>query len=232
MNLSLLLVLLLLYRYNGACAPDTGPLEEVKMNLVCLDLEGVLVPEIWINVALKTGIEELKLTTRDIPDYDILMNKRLGILKEHKLTLKDIQEVIATMDPLPGAYEFSMALRAKTQLIILSDTFDQFASPLMKKLDWPTLFCNTLIVDDKDRITGYKLRQQDGKRKAVEAFRSAGVRIMAAGDSYNDLSMIKTADKGLFFRSPDSIQKENPEIKAVEEYKDLLASVNDFLEGI
>lgn len=200
------------------------------MNLVCLDLEGVLVPEIWIDVAKKTGIEELKLTTRDIPDYDILMNKRLGILKEHNLKLKDIQEVISTMDPLPGAYEFSMALRSRTQLIILSDTFDQFASPLMKKLDWPTLFCNTLIIDDKDRIAAYTLRQKDGKRKAIEAFRSSGIRTLAAGDSYNDLTMIQTADKGLFFRSPESIKKENPEIKAVEEYKDLLAAVNEFID--
>ncbi|MDA3957378.1 bifunctional phosphoserine phosphatase/homoserine phosphotransferase ThrH [Oceanispirochaeta sp.] len=200
------------------------------MNLVCLDLEGVLVPEIWINVALKTGIKELKLTTRDIPDYDVLMNKRLGILKENNLKLTDIQEVIATMDPLPGAYEFSMALRSKTQLIILSDTFDQFAAPLMKKLDWPTLFCNTLVIDEQNRISGYRLRQKDGKRKAIEAFRTAGFNILAAGDSYNDLTMIKMADKGLFFRSPPSIQKENPEIKAVEEYKDLLAAVNEFLE--
>jgi len=200
------------------------------MKLVCLDLEGVLVPEIWINVALKTGIDELKLTTRDIPDYDVLMNKRLVILKEHNLKLKDIQNVISTMDPLPGAYEFSMALRSKTQLIILSDTFDQFAAPLMKKLDWPTLFCNTLIIDEEDRISSYRLRQQDGKRKAIEAFRSAGFKTMAAGDSYNDLSMIKTADRGLFFRSPRSIQEENPDIRAVEDYKDLLLSVNDFLD--
>lgn len=200
------------------------------MKLVCLDLEGVLVPEIWINVAEKTGIEKLKLTTRDIPDYDVLMNKRLEILKEHKLKLKDIQEVIATMDPLPGAYEFSMALRSRTQLIILSDTFDQFAAPLMKKLDWPTLFCNTLIVDEQDRITGYTLRQKDGKRRAIEGFRSCGIKTLAAGDSYNDLTMIQTADKGLFFRSPESIKNENPEIKAVEEYKDLLAAVNDFLD--
>ncbi|QEN09307.1 bifunctional phosphoserine phosphatase/homoserine phosphotransferase ThrH [Oceanispirochaeta crateris] len=201
------------------------------MKLVCLDLEGVLVPEIWINVALKTGIEELKLTTRDIPDYDVLMNKRLGILKEHKLNLKDIQEVINTMDPLPGAYEFSMAVRSKTQLIILSDTFEQFAAPLMKKLEWPTLFCNTLVIDEKDRITGYTLRQKDGKRKAVEAFHSAGFQILAAGDSYNDLTMIQTAEQGLFFRSPLSIQEENPDIKAVDEYKDLLSAINKFLEN-
>lgn len=200
------------------------------MKLVCLDLEGVLVPEIWINVAEKTGIEELKLTTRDIPDYDVLMNKRLGILKDHNLRLKDIQDVISTMDPLPGAYEFSMALRSRTQLIILSDTFDQFAAPLMKKLDWPTLFCNTLLVDNDDRITGYTLRQQDGKRKAIEAFRSSGFKTLAAGDSYNDLTMIQTADRGLFFRSPRSIQRENPDIRAVEEYRDLLAAINDFID--
>jgi phosphoserine/homoserine phosphotransferase len=199
------------------------------MNIVCLDLEGVLVPEIWINVALKTGIEELKLTTRDISDYDVLMNKRLGILDEHNLKLKDIQDVIATMDPLPGAWEFSQEVRSKTQLIILSDTFSQFASPLMKKLEWPTLFCNTLTVDDSDRITGYKLRQKDGKRKAIEALRSAGFRTIAAGDSYNDLTMIQTADRGLFFRAPSSIQKENPEIKAVEEYKELLTAIDDFI---
>lgn len=199
------------------------------MNIVCLDLEGVLVPEIWINVALKTGIEELKLTTRDISDYDVLMNKRLGILDEHNLKLKDIQDVIATMDPLPGAWEFSQEIRSRTQLIILSDTFSQFASPLMKKLEWPTLFCNSLTVDESDRITGYRLRQKDGKRKAIEALRSAGFRTIAAGDSYNDLTMIQTADKGLFFRSPSSIQKENPEIKAVEEYKELIAAIDDFI---
>ncbi len=199
------------------------------MNLVCLDLEGVLVPEIWINFALKTGIEELKLTTRDIPDYDVLMNKRLGILEEHGLKLKDIQEVISTMDPLPGGYDFLSKLRERTQVIILSDTFDQFASPLMKKLDWPTLFCNTLIVDSNDRITGYRLRQKDGKKKAVDAFRSAGFRIMAAGDSYNDLTMIQNADKGMFFRAPESISQEFPEYPTVTEYDDLLKGVENFI---
>ena len=199
------------------------------MNLVCLDLEGVLVPEIWINFALKTGIEELKLTTRDIPDYDVLMNKRLGILEDNGLKLKDIQDVISTMDPLPGGYDFLQKLRERTQVIILSDTFDQFASPLMRKLEWPTLFCNTLLVDRDDRITGYRLRQKDGKKKAVDAFRSAGFRIMAAGDSYNDLTMIQNADKGMFFRAPESISLEYPEYPTVTEYEDLLSGVDEFI---
>ncbi len=199
------------------------------MNLVCLDLEGVLVPEIWINFALKTGIEELKLTTRDIPDYDVLMNKRLGILDEHGLKLSDIQEVISTMDPLPGGYDFLQQLRERTQVIILSDTFDQFASPLMKKLDWPTLFCNTLLIGPDDRITGYRLRQKDGKKKAIDAFHSAGFRVMAAGDSYNDLTMIQHADKGMFFRAPESISQEYPEYPLVTEYSDLLAGVDEFI---
>ena len=199
------------------------------MNLVCLDLEGVLVPEIWINFALKTGIEELKLTTRDIPDYDVLMNKRLGILDEHGLKLKDIQDVIGSMDPLPGGYDFLQKLRERTQVIILSDTFEQFAAPLMKKLDWPTLFCNTLLIDGNDRIAGYKLRQHNGKKKAVDAFRSAGCRILASGDSYNDLTMIQNADKGLFFRAPETISSEYPEYPSVTEYGDLLDAVNEFI---
>ena len=199
------------------------------MNLVCLDLEGVLVPEIWINVALKTGIEELKLTTRDIPDYDVLMQKRLGILDRNGLKLKDIQDVIGSMDPLPGGYEFLQALRERTQVIILSDTFDQFASPLMKKLGWPTLFCNTLIVDEHDRITGYTRRQKDGNKKAVDAFRTAGCRILASGDSYNDLTMIQHADKGLFFRAPESISREYPEYPCVNEYSQLLEAVDAFM---
>ncbi|OQY35684.1 MAG: phosphoserine phosphatase [Spirochaetaceae bacterium 4572_59] len=199
------------------------------MNLVCLDLEGVLVPEIWINFALKTGIEELKLTTRDIPDYDVLMNKRLAILDENNLKLKDIQKVIASMDPLPGAYDFLQNLRERTQLIILSDTFDQFAAPLMKKLDWPTLFCNTLVVDETNRISGYTLRQKDGKKKAVNAFQSLGCRVMASGDSYNDLTMIQNADKGMFFRAPDSISKEYPQYPTVTEYNDLLYAVDEFM---
>lgn len=199
------------------------------MNLVCLDLEGVLIPEIWINFALKTGIEELKLTTRDISDYDVLMNKRLEILNENNLKLKDIQDVIGSMDPLPGAYDFLQSLRERTQVIILSDTFDQFAAPLMKKLDWPTLFCNTLVVDETDRITGYTLRQKDGKKKAVHAFQSVGCRVMASGDSYNDLTMIQNANKGMFFRAPDSISMEFPQYPTVNEYDDLLSGIDEFI---
>ncbi|WP_319559617.1 bifunctional phosphoserine phosphatase/homoserine phosphotransferase ThrH [Marispirochaeta sp.] len=191
------------------------------MRVVCLDLEGVLVPEIWINVAEKTGIEELRLTTRDIPDYDVLMNKRLGILDEHRLTLKDIQEVIASMSPLPGAGDFLEELRGAYQVIILSDTFDQFAAPLMRQLHWPTLFCNTLEVNDSHRITGYCLRQQDGKRKAVEALRSLNMRIIASGDSYNDISMLTAAHAGVLFCPPENIIAEYPEFPVTREYNDL-----------
>lgn len=173
------------------------------MRVVCLDLEGVLVPEIWINVAEKSGIEELRLTTRDISDYDVLMKGRLKILEEHKLTLSDIQAVIGTMEPLEGAYEFLTSLREKTQVFILSDTFTQFASPLMEKLGWPTLLCNYLIVDPHtNMIIDYKLRQRDGKRKAVEALQSLNYKVFAGGDSYNDLSMIKKADAGALLELP------------------------------
>ncbi len=200
------------------------------MNLVCMDLEGVLIPEIWINVALKTGIDELKLTTRDISDYDVLMKKRIAILKEHSLTLKDIQDVIAGMDPLDGAKEFLDAVRSKTQIIILSDTFEEFAKPLMRKLGWPTLFCNSLVVDSKGMITGYTLRQNDGKRKAIEAFRSIGFRTIASGDSYNDLTMIKTADRGILFRAPAAIKDDNPDIPLVTEYNEFLKEIEMFLQ--
>ncbi len=159
----------------------------VDMELVCLDLEGVLIPEIWIAVAKKTGIDELRLTTRDISDYDELMNRRLGILEREKISLADIQNVIGTLDPLEGARGFTAALREQTQLVLLSDTFEQFAKPLMKKLSWPTLLCNTLLVDSSGMISGYRLRQNDGKRKAVEGFRSMGFRVFAAGERcYND----------------------------------------------
>ncbi len=194
-----------------------------------MDLEGVLIPEIWINFALKTGIDELKLTTRDISDYDVLMKKRIAILKENGLTLKDIQEVIDGMGLLEGAKEFLDEVRSKTQVIILSDTFEEFAKPFMKKLGWPTLFCNSLVVGSDGTIEGYTLRQEDGKRKAVEAFRSIGFRTIAAGDSYNDLSMIKTADRGLFFRAPESIKDENPEIPLVTEYSDFMSEIDSFL---
>ena len=197
------------------------------MNTVCLDLEGVLIPEIWINVAKKTGIEELMLTTRDIPDYDVLMTKRLGILKEHGLKLKDIQDVIDTMDPLGGAREFLRALREAFQVIILSDTFVEFAKPMMKKLEWPTLFCNRLIVDGGNNVTGYALRQKDGKRKAVEALKGIGLTIVAAGDSYNDLTMIQTAQKGILFRPPSNIVEEHPQLPVCTEYGEFRTAIDN-----
>jgi phosphoserine/homoserine phosphotransferase len=201
------------------------------MELVCLDLEGVLVPEIWIAVAEKTGIEELRLTTRDISDYDELMNHRLGILDREQILLKDIQEVIGTLEPLDGAFEFTTQLRKESQLVILSDTFEQFASALMRKLDLPTLFCNTLVVEENGRIAGYRLRQADGKRKAVEAFRSMGLRVFAAGDSYNDLSMLKAAHRGMLFRAPDSIKDEFPAFSAAETHSELLMGIRNFLSA-
>ncbi len=199
------------------------------MNVVCLDLEGVLVPEIWIEFAKKTGIEELKLTTRDISDYDVLMKKRIAVLKERGLKLKDIQDVIAGMRPLDGAAEFAAAVRNETQLIILSDTFTQFAAPLMKQLNFPTIFCNELIADPDGSVTGYRLRIKDGKRRSVEALRSVNFSVLAAGDSYNDLSMIRSADAGAFFRPPQSIAAENPDIPVFTGYKEFLAFIRDFL---
>ncbi len=193
----------------------------VKPTIVCLDLEGVLVPEIWIAVAEKTGIKELQLTTRDIPDYDVLMQGRLKILDQHKLGLKDIQDVISTLSPLDGAAEFLNELRSLTQVIILSDTFQQFASPLMKQLGWPTIFCHNLEVE-KGRITGYKLRQPNQKQKAVEALRALNYQVVAAGDSFNDTTMLGAAHTGYLFRSPEAIQKQFPQFEALEEYPDLL----------
>ncbi len=201
------------------------------MHVVCLDLEGVLVPEIWIEFSRATNISELKITTRDEPDYDKLMKYRLDILDKHGLKLKDIQKVIGSMDPLPGAREFMDALRPLTQVVILSDTFTQFAQPLMAKLDWPTLFCNSLTVAPGGSVSGYTLRQSDGKRKTVEAFRSINLKVFAAGDSYNDLAMIKVADTGALFRAPDSIQKQNPDIPCFEEYEDLLSLIKQFIVG-
>jgi phosphoserine / homoserine phosphotransferase len=192
------------------------------MTIVCLDLEGVLVPEIWINVAKKTGIRDLRFTTRDIPDYDKLMRQRLAILKREGIRLKDIQAVIAKIRPLPGAKAFLDELRSKHQVIILSDTFEEFAKPLMKQLGWPTLFCNDLRTDKKGFIAGYRLRQKDGKKKAVKALRSAGFRIVASGDSYNDITMLQTADKGVLFCPPDNIVKEYPRFKVARGYKALL----------
>ncbi len=197
------------------------------MILVCLDLEGVLVPEIWIAFAQATGIEELKLTTRDIPDYDALMKRRIAILDEHGLRLRDIRNVIAGMDPLEGAREFLDRLRERYQVVILSDTFTQFAQPLMQKLGWPTLFCNSLVVDRDDRIVGYRLRQPDGKRHAAEALSSLGFTVIAAGDSYNDTSMLKAAHRGIFFRPPASIVAEFPEFPVTESYPELTARIEE-----
>lgn len=201
------------------------------MRVVCLDLEGVLVPEIWINVAEKSGIEELRLTTRDISDYDVLMRGRLKILEEHNLTLSDIQAVIGSMEPLEGALEFLNALRGQTQVFILSDTFTQFASPLMEKLGWPTLLCNYLIVDSHtNMIVDYKLRQKDGKRKAVEALQSLNYKVFAGGDSYNDLSMIKKADAGALFRAPEGILKEEPHLPFTTTYDEFRGVIEGFLK--
>ncbi|OQX29349.1 MAG: phosphoserine phosphatase [Spirochaeta sp. LUC14_002_19_P3] len=201
------------------------------MEVVCLDLEGVLVPEIWIAVAQKTKLDELKLTTRDISDYDELMNYRLKILDREKIHLGDIQAVIAGLEPLDGAAEFTAKLRSETQLIILSDTFEQFAAPLMKKLDWPTLFCNTLEVDNGGRIVGYRLRQQDGKRKAVESLRAMGLQVFAAGDSYNDVSMLKAAHAGMFFRAPEAIRKEYPHFPVADTHESLLQGIRGFIQS-
>jgi phosphoserine / homoserine phosphotransferase len=188
------------------------------MKIVCTDLEGVLVPEIWINVARKTGIEELKLTTRDISDYDVLMRKRLGILAHHGLKLKDITDVIATMAPLEGALEFLTWLREQTQVIIVSDTFVQFAKPLMARLGWPTLLCNYLTIDGSGAIADYQLRQQDGKRHVVLAMQGLKYEVIAMGDSYNDISMLQTAQHGILFRPPETIKTEYPQFPVTETY--------------
>ena len=191
------------------------------MDLVCLDLEGVLVPEIWIEFSKFAGIEELNLTTRDIPDYDVLMNKRLSILREHGLTLSAIQEVIVQLDPLPGAKSFLDGIRKDYQLVILSDTFYEFASPLMKKLGWPTLMCHRLNLSGDGIIEGYQLRQQDPKRKAVEALKSLNYKVIAAGDSYNDTTMLAEADAGFLFRAPDSVISEFPQYQVTSDYDEL-----------
>ncbi|MBR4670631.1 bifunctional phosphoserine phosphatase/homoserine phosphotransferase ThrH [Butyrivibrio sp. X503] len=199
------------------------------MNIVCLDLEGVLVPEIWIAFAKESGIPELKKTTRDEPDYDKLMNWRIGILKEHGLGLKEIQETIAKIDPLPGAKEFLDELRKTTQVIIISDTFTQFATPLMEKLGWPTIFCNSLEVADSGEITGFKMRIENSKLTTVKALQSIGYETIASGDSYNDLAMIQASKAGFLFRSTDKIKADYPELPAFEEYDDLLAAIKKAL---
>lgn len=199
------------------------------MNIVCLDMEGVLVPEIWIAFAEETGIPELKLTTRDESDYDKLMNYRLKILKEHGLGLKEIQDVIAKIDLMPGAKEFLDELRSITQVIILSDTFEQFATPLMKKLDWPTIFCNTLEVAENGEITGFKMRCPQSKLTTVKALQSIGYDTIASGDSFNDLGMIQASKAGFLFKSTDAIKKDYPNIPAYEEYSDLLDAIKKAL---
>ena len=199
----------------------------MSMYITCLDLEGVLVPEIWIAFANASGIPELKKTTRDEPDYDKLMQYRLSILKEHGLGLKEIQETIEKIDPMPGAREFLDELRSFSQVIILSDTFTQFASPLMKKLGMPTIFCNTLEVAPDGEITGYKMRVEKSKLTTVKALQSIGYETIASGDSYNDLGMIEASKAGFLFRSTEAIKKDHPEMQAFEEYDDLLAAIKE-----
>lgn len=200
------------------------------MHIVCTDLEGVLVPEIWIHVAEKTGIEALRLTTRDIADYDVLMRKRLGLLDAHGLKLKDITDVIDRMDPLPGAVAFLDWLRARTQVIIVSDTYVEFAKPLMAKLGWPTLFCNSLVIDSAGAIADYRLRQPDGKRHVVLALQSLNFQVIAMGDSYNDISMLQTAQHGLLFRPPDTILAEYPRFKVAYDYTAVRDAMGPLLE--
>ena len=195
------------------------------MNIVCLDMEGVLVPEIWIAFSEASGIPELRRTTRDEPDYDKLMTWRLGILKEHGLGLKEIQDTIAKIDPLPGAKAFLDELRATTQVIILSDTFEEFAKPLMEKLGWPTIFCNTLEVAPDGTISGYRMRCPQSKLTTVRALQSMGYDTIAAGDSYNDLAMIQASKAGFLFKSTDQIKADHPEVPAYEEFNDLLAAI-------
>ena len=203
--------------------------KNMDMNIVCLDLEGVLVPEIWIAFAEATGIPELKRTTRDEPDYDKLMKFRLGILKEHGLGLKEIQETIEKIDPMPGAKEFLDELRSMTQVIIISDTFTQFAAPLMKKLGYPTIFCNSLEVAENGEITGFKMRVEQSKLTTVKALQSIGFQTIASGDSHNDLGMIRASKAGFLFKSTEQIQKDNPDLAAYETYEELMAAIKKAL---
>jgi phosphoserine/homoserine phosphotransferase len=200
------------------------------MYIVCLDLEGVFVPEIWIGVAEKTGIEELRFTTRDIPDYDKLMKRRLEILKRANLKIRDIQRVIQSINPLDGAVEFLDWLRDRFQLIIVSDTFVEFADPILKKLNRPTIFCNSLIIDPDGTIVGYQLRQRDGKRYVVKALKGIGFKVIAIGDSYNDTTMLGEANKGILFRPPESIKKEFPNFHVIGTYEGLKAELARYLE--
>lgn len=212
-------------------ACPAGGKEKKIMYITCLDMEGVLVPEIWIAFAEATGIPELKKTTRDEPDYDKLMKYRLDILKEHGLGLKEIQETIATIDPMPGAKEFLDELRSLCQVLILSDTFEQFAGPLMKKLGMPTIFCNTLEVADDGEITGYKMRVEQSKYTTVKALQSIGYDTIASGDSHNDLGMIRASKAGFLFKSTDQIKKDNPDLPAFEEYDELIDAIKKVLNS-
>jgi len=200
------------------------------MYIVCLDLEGVLVPEIWIAFSQASGIDQLKRTTRDEPDYDKLMNWRLGILKEHGLGLKEIQETIAKIDPMPGAKEFLDELRSFAQVVIISDTFTEFATPLMEKLGWPTIFCNSLEVAESGEITGFKMRIENSKLSTVKALQSIGFETIASGDSYNDIGMIKASKAGFLFKSTESIKQDNPEIPAYETYDELMAAIKNAMK--
>lgn len=200
------------------------------MYIVCSDLEGVFIPEIWVNVAERTGIEALRLTTRDISDYDVLMKKRLSILDAHGLKLADITRVIGTMDPLDGALDFLNWARARTQVIILSDTFVEFAGPLMQKLGWPTLFCNSLIVDPDGSITGYVMRQHDGKKKSIKALQGLNYQVIATGDSYNDITMIKAADVGILFQPPENVVAEYPDLPVARDYQALRDIIDKLLD--
>ena len=199
------------------------------MNLICSDLEGVFIPEIWINVAEKTGIEDLKLTTRDISDYDVLMQKRLSVMAAHGLKLKDITDVIATMDPMEGAFETLNWIRERYQIIILSDTFDEFARPLMKKLNYPALLCHSLTIAPDGSISDYNLRQANQKKKAIQAFKSLNYRIIAFGDSYNDTAMLKAADHGFLFCPPANVIKEFPELAVTHNYEELREKLTSLL---
>ena len=201
------------------------------MHIVCSDLEGVFVPEIWINVAEKTGIEELRLTTRDISDYDVLMKRRLAILDENNLKIDDIKAVIATMNPLEGAVKFLNWLRSRTQIIVVSDTFDQFARPLMEKLGWPTLFCHTLSIAPDGFITDYVLRQKDAKREAVVSLKNLNYRTIGMGDSYNDITMLKEADSGILFNPPDNVKNEYPEFPVTFSYEELKSIIEKILSN-
>ncbi len=203
------------------------------MKIICADMEGIFTPEIWIRVAKKTGIEELKLTTRDISDYDVLMRKRLGILAENGLKLKDITDVIETMDPLEGALDFLNWAREQTQIVVVSDTYVEFARPLLRKLGWPTLFCNTLTIAPDGSIADYNLRQQDGKRKTVLSLRRLNYHILAVGDSYNDITMLKEADAGVLFKPPENVRDEYPELPATYNYDELKGIMGPLLaDGI